>query len=280
MEREAALGSGKPGAEDWITRSTRLLSWHIPATCNRPGDCRGAPWTWPSRAAQRERAALYESRSSTVGGLLRECARGTAERAMAALELSKDRDVEYGAAFALALAGDSSRSQTLANDLEKRFPEDTSVRFSYLPALRALLALNHGEPAKAIELLQIAVPYELGAPPCGSFRFFRNALSGLCAWRGLSGRAPGRRSRRGIPEDSRSPRDRCQRSHRRTGALATRQSASLCRETRPRQRPPTRISSPSGKTPTPTSRSSSKPRRNTPNLSNSAWWPCRADPHG
>ena len=83
---------------------------------------------------------------------------------MAALELSKDREVEYGAAFALALSGDSSRSQTLANDLESRFPEDTSVRFSYLPALRALLALNHGEPAKAIELLQIAVPYELGAP--------------------------------------------------------------------------------------------------------------------
>jgi hypothetical protein len=36
-----------------------------------------------------------------------------------------------------------------------------------LPVLRALLALNHlsaGEPSQAIELLQIAVPYELGAP--------------------------------------------------------------------------------------------------------------------
>jgi tetratricopeptide (TPR) repeat protein len=83
---------------------------------------------------------------------------------MAALELSKGREVEYGTAFALALSGDSSRSQTLANDLESRFPEDTSVRFSYLPALRALLALNHSDPAKAIELLQIAVPYELGEP--------------------------------------------------------------------------------------------------------------------
>jgi tetratricopeptide (TPR) repeat protein len=86
---------------------------------------------------------------------------------MAAIELSKDRDVEYGAAFALALSGDFPRAQTLANDLERQFPEDTSVRFSYLPALRALLALNHlgaGEPSQAIELLQIAVPYELGAP--------------------------------------------------------------------------------------------------------------------
>ena len=46
---------------------------------------------------------------------------------MAALELSKGRDVEYAAGFALALSGDSSRSGALAGDLEKRFPEDTFV---------------------------------------------------------------------------------------------------------------------------------------------------------
>ena len=56
-----------------------------------------------------------------------------------------------------------SRAQQLADDLERRFPEDTVVRFSYLPVLRARMALNQGDPAKAIELLQVAVPYELGA---------------------------------------------------------------------------------------------------------------------
>ena len=49
-------------------------------------------------------------------------------------------------------------------DLEKRFPEDTSVRFSYIPVLGALLAFNHGEPTKAIQALQIAIPNELGMP--------------------------------------------------------------------------------------------------------------------
>ena len=48
--------------------------------------------------------------------------------------------------------------------MERSFPEDTSVQFSYLPALRARLALNHGEPSKAIEALQKAVPNELGRP--------------------------------------------------------------------------------------------------------------------
>jgi hypothetical protein len=62
--------------------------------------------------------------------------------------------VEYGAAVALALAGDSSRSETLVNDLERRFPDGTLVRFNYAPTLRALLALNSGKPSNAIELLQ------------------------------------------------------------------------------------------------------------------------------
>jgi tetratricopeptide (TPR) repeat protein len=123
------------------------------------------------QAAQRERAALFET-----GPALWEAFFGNApaarRSAMAVLDLSKGRDVEYGAALALALSGDSSQSQTSADDLERRFLEDTAVRFSYLPALRALLALNHGEPARAIELLQIAVPYEPGAPPSSFFGNF------------------------------------------------------------------------------------------------------------
>jgi hypothetical protein len=91
---------------------------------------------------------------------------------MASLALSRGRDVEYGAAFALALLGDSPRSQATADDMEKRFPEDTFVKFSYLPALRALLALNHGEPSKAIELVQMAAPYELGVPGSTTFGLF------------------------------------------------------------------------------------------------------------
>lgn len=91
---------------------------------------------------------------------------------MASLALSKNREVEHGAALALALTGDSDHSETLAKDLERRFPEDTSVTLNYLPTLRALFALNHGEPAKAIELLQIAAPYELGVPQSSIHGYF------------------------------------------------------------------------------------------------------------
>jgi tetratricopeptide (TPR) repeat protein len=80
---------------------------------------------------------------------------------MAALELSKRRDVEYAAGLALALSGGSSRSEALAEDLVKRFPEDTFVNFTYAPVLRALSALGRGKPADGAERLEIARPYEL-----------------------------------------------------------------------------------------------------------------------
>jgi hypothetical protein len=78
----------------------------------------------------------------------------------------------YGVAFALAVSGEASRSRTLTDDLERRFPENTAVKFSYVPALRARLALIHREPAKALEQLQIAGSYELGWPPSASVGLF------------------------------------------------------------------------------------------------------------
>jgi hypothetical protein len=82
-------------------------------------------------------AGIFEA-----GAALREAFFGNAaaarDSAKRALRLSKGRKVECGAGLALAIPGDSSMSLTLAQDLEKRFPEDTSVRFSYLPAVLGL----------------------------------------------------------------------------------------------------------------------------------------------
>ncbi len=113
------------------------------------------------QAANKERAALFQSGEAVWEAFYGDVSAAKLD-AKAALEVSNDREVQYGAALALALAGDSSRSEALANDLESRFPEDTSLRFSYLPTLRGILALNRGQPSKSVELLQVAVPYELG----------------------------------------------------------------------------------------------------------------------
>ncbi len=95
---------------------------------------------------------------------------------MAALELSNARDVEYAAGLALALAGDSSRSQPLADDLAKRFPEDTFAKFTYVPVLRALSALEHGKPTDGVELLHVALPHELAVNGLNFSHFYLGGL--------------------------------------------------------------------------------------------------------
>jgi eukaryotic-like serine/threonine-protein kinase len=172
MERAVAQSQEKSGAEASIFKHEAFVlaySGHLRQA--RGASERAADVA--KQAGQRERVATFET-----GAALWEAFFGNAPAARrgakAVLDLSKSRDVEYGAALALVLSGDFSGAQTLANDLERRFPEDTSVRISYLPALRALLALKHGEPAKAIELLQVSVPYELGVPLSWVFGSFGN----------------------------------------------------------------------------------------------------------
>ncbi len=173
MDREAARAKGKPGAEDWLLHSEALV-------LARSGQLQLArrmsqrAIDLAELAEQHERAAAYETSAAVWEAFCGNVA-SAGHRALGALELSKGRDVEYATAFALALSGDSSQSQALVNDLEKRFPEDTSVRFIYLPTLRALLQLNRAQPANAIKLLQIALPYELASSGI-DFNFFFGGL--------------------------------------------------------------------------------------------------------
>jgi serine/threonine protein kinase/tetratricopeptide (TPR) repeat protein len=123
---------------------------------------------------RRETAAIYESAAAVweaLSGNLSTARR----RAATALEMSSGRDVSYAAGFALALAGETARSESLANDLDRRFPRDTVVKFTYVPTLRALAAIARHEPARAIELLQANVRYELAIPPT-AFNFFFGSL--------------------------------------------------------------------------------------------------------
>jgi tetratricopeptide (TPR) repeat protein len=70
--------------------------------------------------------------------------------------------VEAEAALAFAMAGDSARAESLAQDLGKRYPLDTQVQSLWLPAIQAQVALNKKNPAAALNTLQAASPIELG----------------------------------------------------------------------------------------------------------------------
>jgi eukaryotic-like serine/threonine-protein kinase len=162
MERATAAGQARSELDSEIPYyESFTLAYHGRLQQARAESQRALDFA--QQSGQREKAAGFEA-----GAALREAffqnAPAAKRSAAAALALSKDREAEYGAAFALALAGDSSTSQTLVDDMEKRFAEDTCVRSIYVPEVRAVLALNHNDPAKAIELLQVAAPFDLGTP--------------------------------------------------------------------------------------------------------------------
>ena len=93
------------------------------------------------RAGRRERAGLFEAARAVWEAFYGNAA-AARQGAARALELGRGRDVDYAAAFALALSGDLPQSRALAEDLAREFPEDTFVQYMYLPTLRALFAMN------------------------------------------------------------------------------------------------------------------------------------------
>ncbi len=167
MEREAARDEGNPDVGDWIFHEEASALAYSGDLREARRKSRQAVDSAREATHKQERAAMWEA-----GAAVREAFFGNPlearQHATAALDFSKGRDVEYGAALAFAMAGDRERSQALAKDLEKA-SEDTYVRFNYVPTLRALFALSHGDSSSAIEVLQTAAPYELSVGCASGF---------------------------------------------------------------------------------------------------------------
>jgi hypothetical protein len=168
MAQQVAWSSGKPGVEDVLLYNEADTAAYSGRVVKAREFSRRAVAS-AERTEGKETPAGYEAEATLREALLGNAAEAW-RRSAAALNLSTGRDVQFGTALALALAGDAVvQSKGLADDLGKRFPQDTIVRFNYLPTIYAQLALNNNQSAKAIEVLQAATPYELGIPGTGAF---------------------------------------------------------------------------------------------------------------
>jgi eukaryotic-like serine/threonine-protein kinase len=102
---------------------------------------------WDEIAAQREAAFgnLTDAENAAVEGLkLSPTSPGTAAEG----------------ALAFAMAGDAARAESLAEELNTRFPLHTQMQSLWLTAIRAQLALNRKNPALALSTLQLASAIE------------------------------------------------------------------------------------------------------------------------
>ena len=110
------------------------------------------------RADNKENGAIWMENSA-----LREAALGNPAKArQAAAEglrlVPTSQGVETEAALAFAMAGDITRAESLAQDLNKRHLVDTQMQSLWLPAIQAQLALNRKNTSAAITSLRSALP--------------------------------------------------------------------------------------------------------------------------
>jgi DNA-binding winged helix-turn-helix (wHTH) protein/tetratricopeptide (TPR) repeat protein len=160
IDHEMSWAAGEPGVEDlFLDRYADVLAFN--GQVGKARDFTRRATEAARRAGEKETAAGYQieaAQREALYGNLAEARR----LAAAALALAHDRDTKYGAALALALAGSIDQANTLAEQLNKDFPDDTFVQYLYLPAIRGAVALEQHDPARAVHVLDAAMPYEAG----------------------------------------------------------------------------------------------------------------------
>jgi eukaryotic-like serine/threonine-protein kinase len=120
------------------------------------------------RADNKESAAIWQANAALL-----EVAYGNRAEArrLAADSLTlapSSQGAESETALAFAMTNDTSRADSLAKDLAKRFPLDTQMQSLWLPAIQAQLALDGNNPSEAVSNLQSASSIEFGNIPFGN----------------------------------------------------------------------------------------------------------------
>ena len=165
MQQQLAWGTGKPGVEDWLL-SAQSDTEAYAGRLNRARDFSQRAVESARRAGSAETAATWSAneafREAEIGNRAR--ARQVAAQS---LRLSAGPETELRAAIAFARSGDVAQAQKLADKLNAQFPLDTRMQSYVLPAIAAAIELEKRNPGKAIEVLKITHPYELGGPTAG-----------------------------------------------------------------------------------------------------------------
>jgi len=163
MQRQAAWAAGKPGIEDGMLSNEADSEAYKGRLEKARGLARRAVES-ARRNGFKETAALWQAAAA-----IREAefgnegpARKSAEDALA---VSSGRDVQTIVALALARAGRTADSLAMADKLAKAYPLNTMLNAYWLPTIFAANEIARKNPAKALTILETALPYDLGSPP-------------------------------------------------------------------------------------------------------------------
>jgi serine/threonine protein kinase/tetratricopeptide (TPR) repeat protein len=114
------------------------------------------------RADSKEDGAIWQENAAIAQAAFGNPAEARQSAAEALKLAPTSQGVEVEAALTFAMAGDTARAESMAQELGKRFPLDTQMQSLWLPAIQAQLALDRKSPAAALNALQAASAIELG----------------------------------------------------------------------------------------------------------------------
>ena len=114
------------------------------------------------RADNKEEGAIWRANAAVQQAAYGNPAEARQSAAEALKLAPTSQGVGVEAALAFAMAGDTARAESLAQDLGKRYPLDTQMQSLWLPAIQAQLALDRKNPAAALNAMQAASSIELG----------------------------------------------------------------------------------------------------------------------
>ena len=162
MEKQVEWGRGKDGIEDTflsMQSDTEAFYGHL----EKALEFSRRAVELAKHAGSKETAALWQ-----VNAALREAEFGNSVAAKQgvreALALAPGHDIKILGGLALARTGDGSLAETWAGELAKSDPSSTVLMDYWLPVIQSAVQLGQGNPAKAVSLLEVAAPYELGNP--------------------------------------------------------------------------------------------------------------------
>jgi len=160
MQGQLTWAAGRVGEEDWLLSAQSDTEAYF-GQLKKARELSHRAIDSAKRANANETAALWE-----VNAALREAEfsnpPGARHHASAALALVPGKVTRSIAAMALARAGDTAQAEQLAATLSKEFSQDTVVQGYWLPSIRSAIEINRNKPAKAVQILQFASPYEWG----------------------------------------------------------------------------------------------------------------------
>jgi DNA-binding winged helix-turn-helix (wHTH) protein/tetratricopeptide (TPR) repeat protein len=157
MQRQVEWGIGKPTEHETLMDEASAA-----ATAGRLRDSREL-WRRAFAVAQKNGFPDNAAYAVFLEGLMEADFHNFAkakERATVAMKL-EGASVSEDAALILARTGDLSRAESLADELVRQHPLDTLVNEVSVPEIRAEVEIKRGQPARAIDLLRSAAPFEL-----------------------------------------------------------------------------------------------------------------------